>query len=114
MRCVGPSATRTRIAAKRAVRRPFVPRRQVTVRHASEHALRRDRLVVRDMPLSRATADGNREDQRHIGGMDFLMAWNADSPLQTALTECVPEWCAQAIAGKSLSGILCGGSYDSP
>src|SRR5215469_9332098 len=64
-----------------------------------KHGLRRDRLAVRDVPLPRATAPGHGEDQRHVGGIDFLMTWDADSPKQTAFTQRLTEWCAQAIAG---------------
>ena len=41
MRWAGPSATRTRTAAKRADRRPLVPRRQLTVRHRAASSIAR-------------------------------------------------------------------------
>jgi hypothetical protein len=68
---------------------------------ACQHYLCREGLAVRDVPLSRATAASNREDQRDIDRIDLLMARDADSPMQATFTECVPECCAQAIAGIS-------------
>jgi hypothetical protein len=39
MRCGAPSAMRTRTTAKRATRRPFVPRRQLSWRHLAPSSL---------------------------------------------------------------------------
>ena len=68
MRCGGPSATRTRTAAKEAAKAALgspTPSEQSPGR-TREHCLRRYRLAVRDVPLSRRPV-GDRKHQRYKG-----------------------------------------------
>src|ERR1700735_2715740 len=66
---------------------------------ARKPRLCRDRPAVWDVSLPWATVAGDGKDQCHITRIDLLMPWNADSPLQTALTERVPERRTHAVAG---------------
>ena len=101
MRCLEPSATRTLTAAKRADNRPFVPRRQLTERQDAPASIASAEIDLRSgMCRCRgATPACDGKDQCHIARVDLLMPRNADSPLQTALTERVPEWRTHAVAG---------------
>jgi hypothetical protein len=47
----------------------------------------------------RPTATDNRKDQPYVGRIDVLLTRNADGPVQSTLTERVPELSAQVIAG---------------
>ena len=66
-----------------------------------QHRLRSDRLRIGDMPLAGATASGNGEDHRHVGGIDLLLERDADCPGKAARRECLPEGCAPYPASAS-------------
>src|ERR1700693_3966361 len=46
-----------------------------------QHGFSRDRLAIRNVPLSRATSASNGKDQLYLAWIDLLVARNADSPL---------------------------------
>src|ERR1051325_11279606 len=68
IRCGGPSVTRTRTAAKRALSFPFVPVRGAPY-GGGQHVFGRYRQNVRDVPLPGAAALGNRKDHPQVGGI---------------------------------------------
>ena len=72
IRCGGPSAVRTRTAAKRALSLPFVPVRQLAVCHSLRPAcLRPASMNIRDMPPTRATRLATGQSRRTSTGCTF-------------------------------------------
>src|SRR5262249_24872474 len=89
IRCGGPSATRTRTAAKRALSFPFVPVRQVMFRHLASASISSaaHREDVRNVPLTGTAASGNRPDHLHIGRIYLEVPRDTDCPSKFASCE---------------------------
>ena len=82
IRCGGPSATRTRTAAKRAFRGPLVPLRQASVRHFAWVSMSsaRNGEDIGHMAFARAAARGHGKDEFDVARVDLLMTGNSDGP----------------------------------
>jgi hypothetical protein len=79
IRCGGPSATRTRKAAKRAFSGPFAPLRQASVRHCAW-----------------AAASGDGKDEFDVPRVNLLMTKNAIRPGKPARAQGLTELSAHA------------------
>src|SRR5580704_9645740 len=64
-----------------------------------QHVFRRYRQDIRDVPLSGATALGNRPDHLHIGRVHLEVPRNPDRPGQYACCERLAERSAHPITG---------------
>ncbi len=101
MRCGGPSAVRTRTAAKRALGLPFVRVRQVMFRHlapASMSSAGTDRTSGIRAP-TRTAAPGGWGDELHTDRVGFEVPGDADSPGEFATRQFLAERGALPIAG---------------
>jgi hypothetical protein len=73
MPCVGPSATRTRTAAKRADRRPFMPRRQLTLRQRTAASMASAAIDLRsgNWGMRRCRGVESASDPRDVASAPF-------------------------------------------
>lgn len=96
-----PSATRIRMAAKRAARPPLVPRRQLTLRHGASflYLMGRNRELIGYRMHPGWAASPGRKHEFHIGGIDFRMTWHSNRPTQVPRAPGLTERCGQAIIG---------------
>ena len=102
MRWGGPSATRTRSAAERAVRPPLVPRGQLIRRQAAPANIAsagRERRSGTCRLRGRPRPAGNGGNQRDIRRVDLLVARDPDRPGEPPRTRAPAERGAQAVAG---------------
>src|SRR5665213_2140776 len=99
IRCLWPSATRTRRAAKRHVSRPLVPRRQLTLCHfpPANNASAGDRGLIRDVVFAGLSGLRDGEDQGNVGGINVLASRQTHCPQQTALAQSLTERTAGAV-----------------
>src|SRR5277367_3829252 len=101
IRCGGPSAVRTRTAAKRASSPPLVPFRQLTFCHLalasmSSAAVDNTSGMCR---LRGTTSTGDRPDQFYPHRINLLVTRDTDGPGQAACREPLTERRAEAVTG---------------
>src|ERR1039457_7711397 len=82
------------------VERPFSPAPPVDPAPARsfQHRMRRTRFAVGDVALTWSATACDGEDHRHVGGIDFLLERDANSPGQPPFAQALPEWRGEAIA----------------
>ena len=100
IRCGGPSAVRTRTAAKRAFSLPLVPNRQLTFFHLASASMSSDGIDNRSgICRSGAPPTSYRKDQLHPRRIYFLTPQDTDCPNQPARRETLTEWRAETVSG---------------
>src|SRR4029077_17415814 len=101
IRCGGPSATRTRTAAKRALSFPFGSGAPSDVPPSGicQHLFSRHREDVRNVPLTGTAASGNRPDHLHIGRIYLQVPRDTDCPSKFASCEPLAERRSRPITG---------------
>src|SRR6516165_222325 len=96
IRCGGPSATRTRTAAKRALSFPVVPVRQPMFCHLAASASMSS-AASEDVPLAGTAASGNRPDHLHVDRVYLEVPRDPHCPGKFASCEPLAERRAQPI-----------------
>src|SRR6478672_4174989 len=93
----GPSAIRTRTAAKRAFNRPLVPFRQLTFCHLALASMS-SAAVIGNVPLAGTTSTGDRPDQFNPDRINLLVTRDTDGPGQAACREPLTERRAETVS----------------
>jgi hypothetical protein len=99
IRCGGPSAVRTRTAAKRASSRPLVPPTHISPLGFGQHVFGCPRQDIWNVPLAGTAPTGNRPDQFNPDWIHLLVTRETNGPGQAACREPLTERRAEAITG---------------